>query len=84
MGVPLGHRLALSMKLQKEVIFNQKYPSRAGQILKMVWYLYKTPHYHSIWLTQANTFTHPVKYSHNITSQVTSVYKQYQELDISS
>ena len=50
------------------------------QILKTVRYFIRCD---SIWLTQMNTFTHPVKYSSNL-SQVTSVYKQYQESDINS
>ena len=48
-----------------------------------VFYIISWYNYHSIWLTQMNTFTHPVKFSSNL-SQVTSVYKQYQESDKSS
>ena len=36
------------------------------QILKRVWYFIKYHNYHDIWLTQMNTFTHPVKDSSNL------------------
>ena len=67
-------------------LINMKLELGGTQILKTVRYFIKyhgITNYHGIWLTQMNTFTHPVKYSSNL-SQVTSVYKQYQESDTSS